>query len=135
MIFGMTNAGGAGGMKYVTGSFTSSNTETQKSFTVSGLDFEPKIVAVFGGSPAEVGSAGIGTSAILISSFADIENGVGFYTYQPSTATGAYKVAGSKNLKATKTTDGYTITASSYFFSNISSGKGYRGTFKYYIYG
>lgn len=131
MIFGMTNAGG-GGMKYLSGSFTSSDAETQKSFTVSGLDFEPKIVAVFGGSPVKVGTA-MGT--ILVLSFADIENGKGFYAYQPSSTSGSYKVTGSSNLKVTKEETGYKITASTYFFSYISSGNGYKDTFNYYIYG
>lgn len=128
-MIGRTNAG-AGGMKYVTGSFVSSKTETQKSFTVSGLDFEPKIVAVFGGSPAEVGTA-MGT--ILLLSFADIENGEGFYAYMSSTF--GTKMAGSSNLTVTKEETGYKITASTYFFSYISSGNGYRDTFNYYIYG
>ena len=128
---GRTNAC-AGGMKYVTGKFTSSDTETQKSFTVAGLDFEPKIVAVFGGSPAEVGNA---MGSILVLSFADIENGKGYYAYQPSYSSGSYEVNGSSNLTVTKVEDGYKVTASTYFFSDISNGNGYRDTFTYYIYG
>lgn len=130
-MIGRTNAC-AGGMKCVTGKFTSSDTETQKSFTVAGLDFEPKIVAVFGGSPVEVGNE---MGEILVLSFADIENGKGYYAYKPSYRSGSYNVNGSPNLNVTKVEAGYKITASRYFFSDISDGNGWRDTFNYYIYG
>ena len=45
-MVGRTNAGGGGGQKYLTGSFTSTSGTSQKSFTVAGLDFEPKLLII-----------------------------------------------------------------------------------------
>ena len=133
-MIGRTNATTSGSMKYITGSFTSDKTASQSSFTVSGLDFEPKVIAVYGGTPKEI-DGGVGTNVVLISAFSDIENGIGFCTYQASSLVGSYSVSDTPNLTVSKSEDGYTIKASSYLFSNIRDGKGFYSTFKYYIYG
>lgn len=46
-MVGRTNAGGGGGaQKYMAGSFTSVQTTYQKTFTVAGLNFEPKLLII-----------------------------------------------------------------------------------------
>lgn len=133
-MIGRTNAiAGGGGLKSVKGSFTSSKTETQKSFTVSGLDFEPKAVAVYSSSYTEVGNA-TSANTILIGSFADLERKKGFYIYKRSGGT-IPQHNGSANLTVSGSDGTYTFTASSIYFSNISSNNGYYASFTYYIYG
>ena len=45
-MIGRTNAAGGGKLNHVTGSFTSPSNARSNSFTVSGINFTPKIIAV-----------------------------------------------------------------------------------------
>ena len=134
MIFGMTNAGGAGGMKYVTGSFTSSKTEKQKSFTVRGLTFEPKVIAIKRTSLTE-GSIGGGTDDSLIyCAFSDLENGTGFLMPDTSGVSGGFKT--SSYLSVSESDGTFTVKLKTYTFSDYTSTSRLSyGNFTYYIYG
>ncbi|MBE5784406.1 MAG: hypothetical protein E7330_01255 [Clostridiales bacterium] len=130
MIFGMTNAGAGGGLKLVTGSFTSSNTETQEKFTVSGLTFEPKIVAIRRTSLTD-GDA-VGGNNMLICAFSDLETNIGFCGYGIS-GSGTVKTSSALTVSGCNGT--YTVTSSTYPFSYVAFGKANYGKYTYYIYG
>ena len=132
-MIGRTNAG-AGGMKYVTGSFTSSKTATQKSFTVSGLDFEPKVIAIKRTSLTE-GTTGGGTGDSLIyCAFSDLENGTGFLMPDTSGASAGFKT--SSYLSVSESDGTFTVKLKTYTFSDYTSTSRLSyGKFTYYIYG
>lgn len=134
MIFGMTNAGGAGGMKCVTGSFTSSKTATQKSFAVSGLDFEPKAIAIKRTSLTE-GTTGGGVGADLIyCAFSDLENGTGFLMPDGNNTFGGFKT--SSYLSVSESDGTFTVNLKTYTFSEYTSTTQLSyGKYTYYIYG
>lgn len=130
---GRTNAC-AGGMKYVTGSFTSSKTETQTSFTVSGLDFEPKAIAIKRTSLTE-GTTGGGTGAALIyCAFSDLENGTGFLMPDDNNTFGGFKT--SSYLSVSESDGTFTVKLKTYTFSEYTSTTRLSyGKYTYYIYG
>ena len=130
---GRTNAC-AGGMKYVTGKFTSSDTETQKSFTVSGLDFEPKAIAIMRTSLTE-GATGGGSDANLIyCAFSDLENGTGFLMPDDNNTFGGFKT--SSYLSVSESDGTFTVNLKTYTFSHYTSTSRLSyGKYTYYIYG
>lgn len=128
---GRTNAC-AGGMKSVKGSFTSSETKTQTSFIVSGLDFEPKVIAIKRTSIKE-GSSGAGTgSSLLICAFSDLESGTGFYT-EGNDGSGALKTTSCLTVSGSGGT--YEITSAHEFSLYTSTTRLSYGKYSYNIYG
>ena len=131
-MIGRTNAGAGGKLKFVTGTFTASKTETQKSFTVQGLTFEPKAIAIKRTGITD-GSAGAGTgSSLLICAFSDLESGTGFYT-EGNDGSGALKTTSCLSVSGGDGT--YTVTSAHEFSFYDSSTQLSYGKFAYYIYG
>ena len=133
-MIGRTNAGAGGKLKLVTGSFTSSKTETQKSFTVQGLTFEPKVIAIKRTSISE-GTTGGGTGAALIyCAFSDLENGTGFLMPDNSGTFTGFKT--SSYLSVSESDGTFTVNLKTYTFSHYTStSKLSYGKYTYYIYG
>ena len=71
-MIGRTNACAGGKMNSVSGTFTASKTATQKSFTVQGLTFEPKVIAIKRTSISEGSIGAGGSSSLLICAFTDL---------------------------------------------------------------
>ena len=126
-MVGRTNAGGGGGaQKYLAGSFTSVKTTNQKTFTVAGLDFEPKLLIIRRTSYVNVKN----TPDIVCMAFKDFEHDIcaGVNTssstaYHPSNFT----------ITLSKSGDTTTVT-----LNQQLSGDSYEdayGTYNYYFYG
>ena len=129
---GRTNACAGGKMNSVSGTFTASETATQKSFTVQGLTFEPKAIAIKRTSIKE-GSAGAGTgSSLLICAFSDLESGTGFYT-EGNDGSGALKTSSCLTVSGGGGT--YTITSAHEFSLYTSTTRLSYGKYSYNIYG
>lgn len=121
----------AGGMECVPGTFTASDDETQKTFTVSGLIFEPKLITITRTSITE-GTAGAGTAQLLTCAFSDLENSTGFYMAS-STTTGALKASSCLSVSGSNGT--FTITSTQAFSSYSSTTRFTYGKYSYRIYG
>lgn len=130
-MIGRTNAGGGGGQKYLTGSFTSTSGTSQKSFTVSGLDFEPKLLIIRRTSYVNVKN----TPDIVCIAFKDferdicacvntaIEDALSASAYHPSSPT----------ITLSKSGDITTVT-----LNQLLSGDSFEdayGNYNYYFYG
>ena len=125
-MVGRTNAGGGGGQKYLTGSFTSTSGTSQKSFTVAGLDFEPKLLIIRRTSYVNVKN----TPQIVCMAFKDFEHDIcaGVNTssstaYHPSNFT----------ITLSKSGDTTTVT-----LNQLLSGDSFEdayGNYNYYFYG
>lgn len=131
---GRTNACAGGGLKPLTGSFTSSKTATQKSFTVQGLTFEPKVIAIKRTSLME-GTTGGGVGADLIyCAFSDLENGTGFLMPDDNNTFGGFKT--SSYLSVSESDGTFTVNLKTYTFSEYTSTTQLSyGKYTYYIYG
>lgn len=81
-MIGRTNAGGGGGLKHVTGSFTSSTTATQNYFDVVGITFEPKFIAIKRNNvnQTEDRNSNPDIYSPIATLFADVDRGFGFAT-------------------------------------------------------
>ena len=125
-MVGRTNAGGGGGQKYLTGSFTSTSGTSQKFFTVAGLDFEPKLLIIRRTSYVNVKN----TPDIVCIAFKDFEHDIcaGVNTssstaYHPSNFT----------ITLSKSGDTTTVT-----LNQLLSGDSFEdayGNYNYYFYG
>lgn len=130
-MVGRTNAGGGGGQKYLTGSFTSTSGTSQKSFTVAGLDFEPKLLIIRRTSYVNVKN----TPDIVCIAFKDFERNIcacvntaiedawASSAYHPSNAT----ITLSKSGDVTTVTLNQPLSGDS--FENAY------GAYNYYFYG
>lgn len=127
MIFGMTNVGGGGGQNFLHGTFTGNSSYEQKSFSVSGLTFEPK--QIFVRRTATSGSAGL-----LFNGYTDFENNVGTITYGAGT-NGREAVYDHPVFVKSVNGDTYTFETTGVGYYGRFSVSGTAGTYSYYIYG
>lgn len=139
-MVGRVNVGGSNKIKNISGTFTASNSSSQTSFTVTGVEFTPKVIVVMM-TTANIddhdGSA-TGMSHCLSFQMIDLINNVKFiqefrsdlndFTYIHSTSDGG----------ASYNDNTLTVTSGSTGYSEIAT-SGVRpstwGTYKYYIYG
>lgn len=78
-MIGRTNAGGGGKLNHITGSFTSPSNAESRSFTVTGITFTPKIIAVKRNWSARSDPDGNSTSDGMIDVlFFDAANNIAF---------------------------------------------------------
>ena len=126
-----TNAVVGGKMKHITGTFTSSDEDSQNSFTVTGVGFTPKILAVNMTSYNNIKN----TPYIVCTAFTDFENGVGFTL----TGNGASGQAGGYYYKSHVMTmtdnDGTYTFKNTHWFSSIDVGESGYAKYTYHIYG
>ena len=139
-MVGRVNVGGSNKIKNISGTFTASNSSSQTSFTVTGVEFTPKVIVVMmtTANIDDLDGEAIGSSSCLSFQMIDLINNVKFiqgfrsdlgdFTYISSTSEGG----------ASYNNNILTVTSGSTGYSEIaSSGLAPRvwGTYKYYIYG
>ena len=138
-MVGRVNVAGSK-IKTISGTFTASNSSSQTSFTVTGVEFTPKVIVVMmtNVNINNLDGDAIGSSYCLSFQMIDLINNVKFrqgfrsdlhdFTYISSTSEGG----------ASYNNNILTVTSGSTGYSEIaSSGLAPRvwGTYKYYIYG
>ena len=140
-MVGRVNVGGSK-IKSISGTFTASNSSSQTSFTVAGVEFTPKVIVVMmtRANINNLDGNAIGTSSCLSFQMIDLINNVKFiqefradmrdFSVIHSTSDGGASYNDNDNI--------LTVTSGSIGYSDIAS-SGLRprvwGTYKYYIYG
>ena len=138
-MVGRVNVAGSK-IKNISGTFTASNSSSQTSFTVTGVEFTPKVIVVMmtTANINDLGGEAIGSSSCLSFQMIDLINNVKFiqefrsdladFTYIFSTSAGG----------ASYNDNILTVTSGSIGYSEVAT-SGVRpstwGTYKYYIYG
>ena len=139
-MVGRVNVGGSNKIKNISGTFTASNSSSQTSFTVTGVEFTPKVIVVMmtTANIDDLGGDAIGSSSCLSFQMIDLINNVKFnqgfrsdlgdFTYIYSTSDGGASY-NNNILTVTSGSTGYSEIASSGLYPRVW------GTYKYYIYG
>ena len=141
-MVGRVNVGGSNKIKNISGTFTASNSSSQTSFTVTGVEFTPKVIVVMmtTANIDDLDGEAIGSSSCLSFQMIDLINNVKFiqsfrsdlhdFSYIYSTSNGGASYNNNNNI--------LTVTSGSIGYSEIASSGLYPrvwGTYKYYIYG
>ena len=138
-MVGRVNVGGSK-IKTISGTFTASNSSSQTSFTVTGVEFTPKVIVVMmtTANIDDLDGDAIGSSSCLSFQMIDLINNVKFiqgfrsdlgdfsYIYSTSDGGASYN---NNILTVTSGSTGYSEIASSGLYPRVW------GTYKYYIYG
>lgn len=139
-MVGRVNVGGSNKIKNISGTFTASNSSSQTSFTVTGVEFTPKVIVVMmttANIDDDDGNA-TGSASCLSFQMIDLINNVKFiqsfrsdlgdfsYIYSTSDGGASYN---NNILTVTSGRTGYSEIASSGVRPSVW------GTYKYYIYG
>ena len=130
-MVGRTNAGGGGG-KYLAGTFTSTSGSNQRTFTVAGLDFEPKLLIIRRTSYVNVKN----TPDLVCIAFKDFEHDIcaGVNTsIETAYNTGSSAHISNFTIALSKSGDVTTVTLNQ-LLSGGSNEDGY-GNYNYYFYG
>lgn len=139
-MVGRVNVGGSNKIKNISGTFTASNSSSQTSFTVTGVEFTPKVIVVMMTTANIDDLDATGSSSCLSFQMIDLINNVKFiqsfrsdlhdFSYIYSTSDGGASYNNNNNI--------LTVTSGNIGYSEIPS-NGLRpsvwGTYKYYIYG
>lgn len=139
-MVGRVNVGGSNKIKNISGTFTASNSSSQTSFTVTGVEFTPKVIVVMMTNPNinDLNGDAVGTAHCLSFQMIDLINNVKFiqsfrsdlhdfsYIYSTSDGGASYN---NNILTVTSGSTGYSEIASSGLYPRVW------GTYKYYIYG
>lgn len=138
-MVGRVNVAGSK-IKNISGTFTASNSSSQTSFTVTGVEFTPKVIVVMmtTANINDLDGSAVGTSSCLSFQMIDLINNVKFiqkfrsdlgdFTYIFSTSDGGASY-NDNTLTVTSGSTGYSEIASSGLAPRVW------GTYKYYIYG
>ena len=138
-MVGRVNVAGSK-IKNISGTFTASNSSSQTSFTVTGVEFTPKVIVVMmtTANINDLDGSAVGTSSCLSFQMIDLINNVKFiqefrsdlhdFTYISSTSDGGASY-NDNTLTVTSGSTGYSEIASSGLAPRVW------GTYKYYIYG
>ena len=138
-MVGRVNVGGSK-IKNISGTFTASNSSSQTSFTVTGVEFTPKVIVVMmtTANIDDLDGDAIGTSSCLSFQMIDLINNVKFIQSFRSDLHDFSYIYSTSDGGASYNNNILTVTSGSTGYSEIaSSGLGPRvwGTYKYYIYG
>lgn len=138
-MVGRVNVAGSK-IKNISGTFTASNSSSQTSFTVTGVEFTPKVIVVMmtTANINDLDGSAVGTSSCLSFQMIDLINNVKFiqgfrsdlsdFTYISPTSDGGTSY-NDNTLTVTSGSTGYSEIASSGLAPRVW------GTYKYYIYG
>ena len=138
-MVGRVNVAGSK-IKNISGTFTASNSSSQTSFTVTGVEFTPKVIVVMmtNVNINNLDGNAVGSSSCLSFQMIDLINNVKFtqefrsdlgdFTYIDSTSDGGASY-NNNILTVTSGSTGYSEIASSGLEPRVW------GTYKYYIYG
>lgn len=138
-MVGRVNVGGSK-IKNISGTFTASNSSSQTSFTVTGVEFTPKVIVVMmtRANINDLDGSAVGTSSCLSFQMIDLINNVKFIQGFRSDLSDFTYISSTSDGGASYNDNTLTVTSGSTGYSEIaSSGLAPRvwGTYKYYIYG
>lgn len=138
-MVGRVNVGGSK-IKSISGTFTASNSSSQTSFTVTGVEFTPKVIVVMmtRSNINNLDGNAVGTSSCLSFQMIDLINNVKFIQEFRSDLSDFTDIYSTSDGGASYNNNILTVTSGSIGYSEIaSSGLAPRvwGTYKYYIYG
>lgn len=138
-MVGRVNVGGSK-IKSISGTFTASNSSSQTSFTVTGVEFTPKVIVVMmtRANINNLDGNAVGTSSCLSFQMIDLINNVKFIQEFRSDLSDFTDIYSTSDGGASYNNNILTVTSGSIGYSEIaSSGLAPRvwGTYKYYIYG
>ena len=139
-MVGRVNVGGSNKIKNISGTFTASNSSSQTSFTVTGVEFTPKVIVVMmttANIDDDDGNA-TGSANCLSFQMIDLINNVKFIQSFRSDLRDFSYIYSTSDGGASYNNNILTVTSGSTGYSDIaSSGLAPRvwGTYKYYIYG
>ena len=139
-MVGRVNVGGSNKIKNISGTFTASNSSSQTSFTVTGVEFTPKVIVVMmtTANIDDLDGEAIGSSSCLSFQMIDLINNVKFIQSFRSDLGDFSYIYSTSDGGASYNNNILTVTSGSTGYSEIaSSGLAPRvwGTYKYYIYG
>lgn len=138
-MVGRVNVGGSK-IKSISGTFTASNSSSQTSFTVTGVEFTPKVIVVMmtRANINNLDGEAIGSSSCLSFQMIDLINNVKFIQVFMAELSAFGSICSTSEGGASYNNNILTVTSGSIGYSEIaSSGLAPRvwGTYKYYIYG
>ena len=138
-MVGRVNVAGSK-IKNISGTFTASNSSSQTSFTVTGVEFTPKVIVVMmtNANINNLDGNAVGTSHCLSFQMIDLINNVKFIQEFRSDLIDFTYIFPTSDGGASYNNNILTVTSGSIGYSEIaSSGLAPRvwGTYKYYIYG
>lgn len=138
-MVGRVNVGGSK-IKNISGTFTASNSSSQTSFTVTGVEFTPKVIVVMmtTANINDLDGNAVGMSSCLSFQMIDLINNVKFIQEFRSDLSDFTYIYSTSDGGASYNDNILTVTSGSTGYSEIaSSGLQPRvwGTYKYYIYG
>lgn len=138
-MVGRVNVAGSK-IKNISGTFTASNSSSQTSFTVTGVEFTPKVIVVMmtTANINDLDGSAVGTSSCLSFQMIDLINNVKFIQEFRSDLSDFTDIYPTSDGGASYNDNTLTVTSGSIGYSEIaSSGLAPRvwGTYKYYIYG
>ena len=138
-MVGRVNVGGSK-IKNISGTFTASNSSSQTSFTVTGVEFTPKVIVVMmtNANINDLDGNAVGMSHCLSFQMIDLINNVKFIQEFRSDLRDFTDIFSTSDGGASYNGNILTVTSGSTGYSEIaSSGLQPRvwGTYKYYIYG
>ena len=138
-MVGRVNVAGSK-IKNISGTFTASNSSSQTSFTVTGVEFTPKVIVVMmtTANIDNLDGDAIGTSSCLSFQMIDLINNVKFAQDFMADLSAFTNINSVSDGGASYNDNILTVTSGSTGYSEIaSSGLAPRvwGTYKYYIYG
>ena len=137
-MVGRVNVGGSK-IKNISGTFTASNSSSQTSFTVTGVEFTPKVIVVMMTNPNinELDGNAIGTAHCLSFQMIDLINNVKFIQDFTSDMRNYSVIHSTSDGGASYNNNILTVTSGDTGYSEIPSGlrPSVWGTYKYYIYG
>lgn len=139
-MVGRVNVGGSNKIKNISGTFTASNSSSQTSFTVTGIEFTPKVIVVMM-TTANINNRdgnAVGTTSCLSFQMIDLINNVKFIQKFRSDLGDYTSIFSTSEGGASYNNNILTVTSGSIGYSEIPS-SGLKpmvwGTYKYYIYG
>ena len=138
-MVGRGNVGGSK-IKNISGTFTSSNSSSQTSFTVTGVEFTPKVIVVMmtTANIDNLDGDAIGTSSCLSFQMIDLINNVKFAQDFMADLSAFTNINSVSDGGASYNDNILTVTSGSTGYSEIEPGSlrpRVWGTYKYYIYG
>ena len=137
-MVGRVNVGGSNKIKNISGTFTASNSSSQTSFTVTGVEFTPKVIVVMMTTANIDDLDATGSSSCLSFQMIDLINNVKFIQSFRSDLHDFSYIYSTSNGGASYNNNILTVTSGSTGYSDIASSGLYPrvwGTYKYYIYG
>ena len=138
-MVGRVNVGGSK-IKNISGTFTASNSSSQTSFTVTGVEFTPKVIVVMmtTANIDDLDGSAVGTSDCLSFQMIDLINNVKFAQDFMADLSAFTNINSVSDGGASYNDNILTVTSGSTGYSEIEPGSlrpRVWGTYTYYIYG